>query len=55
MPQMILTITIRKPVSDADQAQLIYDIVKQRLSDRPDLKLSGHCSNHYDTPEEQEP
>lgn len=46
--QMQLVITVRKPVDDAAQARVIFDIVKSRLEDRPDLTISGHCTNHFD-------
>jgi len=48
MSQMHLVITIRKKVTDRDQGELIFRLVEQRLSDRPDLELSGHVSNHFD-------
>lgn len=41
-------ITARKEVPDRDQARLIYDLVKERLADRPDVKLTGQFSNHFD-------
>lgn len=46
--QGYLVLTIRKPVPDRDQARLIYDLVIQRLSDRPDLDITGHFTNHFD-------
>ncbi|MCK5603359.1 hypothetical protein KAR91_15855 [Candidatus Pacearchaeota archaeon] len=44
-------ITVRKEVPDRDQARIIYDLVKARLADRPDVKLTGHLSNHFDLEE----
>ena len=41
-------ITLRKEVTDRDAARLIYDIVKTRMTDRPDVIVSGHFSNHFD-------
>lgn len=46
--QMYLTITLRKPVPDAPAGKVIYDIVKQRMADRPDVVISGHVTNHFD-------
>ncbi len=43
-----VVITIRKDVPDRDTARVIYDMVKQKLADRPDVKLSGHFTNHFD-------
>lgn len=45
-------ITARKEVPDATQARAIYDLIKQRLQDRPDVELSGHFSNHFDLDQE---
>ena len=46
--QMFLIITLRKPVPDRDTGRLLYDIVKERLVDRPDLVITGHVTNHFD-------
>jgi len=52
--QMYLVITVRKPVTDRDQGKLIFDMIKQRLEDRPDLTITGHVTNHFalETPPE---
>lgn len=51
--QMFLVVTLRKPVTDRDQGELIYELVKQRLEDRPDIKITGHVTNHFEAiPEE---
>lgn len=49
---MQLVITLRKEVADQPEAERIYELVKQKLKDRPDIKLTGHCSNHFAVPEE---
>ncbi len=41
-------ITARKEVPDRVTARQIYDLLKERLADRPDVQLSGHFSNHFD-------
>jgi hypothetical protein len=46
-----IIITVRKEVPDRDTARQIYDLVKQRLADRPDVKVTGHFSNHFDLEE----
>lgn len=54
MSQMSLVITIRKDVTDRDQGELIFNLVKTKLADRPDLTLTGHVTNQF-TPEEEPP
>lgn len=49
--QMYLCITLRKPVDDRDEARQIYDLVKIKLADRPDIEISGLCTNHFDLKE----
>lgn len=52
MDKMYICITLRKEVDDADQGRTIYDLVKARMADRPDVKVSGNVSNHFqDEPE----
>lgn len=46
--KMYLIITVRKEVPDRDTGRQIYDLVKDRLADKPDLELTGHVSNHFD-------
>lgn len=49
MPDVMqIVITLRKPVADAEEARAIYDLVKQKMQDRPDVTVTGHCSNHFD-------
>ena len=48
-------ITLRKEVTDRDAARLIFDIVKTRMADRPDVIVSGHFSNHFDLESEPDP
>jgi len=50
--QMYLILTIRKPVDDRDQARTIVDLIKDRLTDRPDLDVSAHVTNHFDLDED---
>lgn len=49
--KMYLTITLRKEVADRDEGHTIYELVKQRLSDRPDVETHGHVTNHFDLDE----
>jgi len=51
---MELIITVRKTVEDQERGQEIFELVKQRLEDRPDVKITGHVTNHFNL-EEPEP
>lgn len=51
---MQLVITLRKEVEDRDAGKEIYELVKQRLEDRPDVIVTGHVTNHF-VLEEPEP
>lgn len=46
--KMFLIVTLRKEVPDKDTAKQIYDLIKQRMSDRPNVQVSGHVTNHFD-------
>jgi len=46
--KMYLVVTIRKEVADRVEAKAIYDNVKDRFVDKPELDITGHCSNHFD-------
>lgn len=48
MDKMYLVIALRKEVPDRDTGKTIYDLVKQRMEDRPDIEIKGHVSNHFD-------
>ncbi len=48
MDKMYLIITLRKEVPDREAGRAIYDLVKERLEDRPDVEIRGHVSNHFD-------
>lgn len=50
---MYLVITLRKEVADRDAGKVIYDLVKERLADRPDVEVQGHVTNHFDMEEPQ--
>ena len=52
LDKMFIVITLRKEVPDRFIAKDIYELVKQRMSDRPDVTVKGHCSNHFDMEEE---
>ena len=48
MDVMYLIITVRKEVPDRDAGKAIYDLVKERMQDRPDVEITGHVTNHFD-------
>ncbi|GAI17035.1 unnamed protein product, partial [marine sediment metagenome] len=50
--QMYVVITLRKPVPDAEVARALYLIVKERMEDKPEVEVRGHCANHFDLDEE---
>ena len=45
--QMYLVITLRKEVPDRDTGRAIFDLVQQRMIDRPDIIVTGHITNHF--------
>ena len=49
--KMHVVITLRKEVEDRDEGRFIYDLVKNRLADRPDVEIRGLVSNHFDLDE----
>ncbi len=50
--EMKVVITLRKTVPDRDAGRVVYDLVKDRLADRPDVTVTGHITNHFDLTEE---
>lgn len=46
--KMQVILTLRKEVADSTEARAVYDWVKEKLQERPDVDLTGHCSNHFD-------
>lgn len=48
---MHVVITLMKEVPDRDTGRAIYDLVKQRLADRPDVQVNGLVSNHFNDEE----
>ncbi|MBA7623566.1 hypothetical protein ES703_30963 [subsurface metagenome] len=49
MPDVMqLVITLRREVEDRDQGEQLFELVKQKLQDKPDIKVTGHVTNHFD-------
>lgn len=40
---MRLTITLQKEVETSEQGQQLYDTVKQKLADHPEVIIAGSC------------
>lgn len=49
--KMYLIITLRKEVPDREAGKVIFDLVKERMADRPDVTVTGHVTNHFDLEE----
>ena len=47
--KMYVIITLRKEVEDRVEGRTVFDLVKQRLEDKPEITVKGHCSNHFET------
>lgn len=45
---MFLVITLRKEVENREAGEAIYELVKEKLEDRPDIEVTGHITNHFD-------
>jgi len=45
---MFLIITLRREVTDSDQGTFLYEVVKQKLSDHPEITISAHITNHIE-------
>lgn len=45
---MELIITLRKEIQEPIEGEQILETVKQRLADKPNIKVSGHITNHLE-------
>lgn len=45
---MQLVIVIVKEVEDNEEGKLIFNLIKNGLADREDLKITGHVTNHFE-------
>jgi len=46
--KMYVIVILRKEVPDRESGRAIYDLVKTRLEDYPDVAISGQISNHFE-------
>lgn len=51
MDRMILVMTLRRDVPDKATAKNIVQIVKDKLSDHPEVSITSHTTDHFDLPE----
>ena len=49
---MNLCITLRKDVEDQEAGKQLYEWVKEKLAEHPEVKITGHVTNHFDLDEE---
>ncbi len=49
--QMELVVTLRKAVADRDEGVALFNLVKTRLEDKPEVIISGHVTNHFSVEE----
>lgn len=52
MDKFVLIITARREIESQEQGHTIFDIVKEKLLDHPEIILTGHISNHFTDTEE---
>jgi len=44
---MQVVITLRKEVETREQGLEIFELVKAKFVEQPDIKVTGHVSNHF--------
>ncbi|MBA7607829.1 hypothetical protein ES703_14998 [subsurface metagenome] len=49
---MELVITLRKTVESREEGEAIYELVKRKLEERPDITIAGHVTNRFKVVEE---
>jgi len=49
--KMFLIVTLRREVPDKASAKTMVEIVKTKLADQPEVKVSSHTIDHFDVPE----
>lgn len=52
---MQLVITLRKEVDTPSDGKVLADIVKKRLEDHPEVKITAHVTNHFELEEPEPP
>ncbi len=44
---MELVVTLRKEVADQPEGEALFEFVKDKLKDKPDVKVTGMVNNHF--------
>lgn len=52
---MYLQITLTKEIDNTDQGQQLYNLVKQRLTDHPEVEVHGHMTENLPLEEPEPP
>ncbi len=47
MDEMFCLISIRKSVADAAEARRLFDLIKEKINDVPEIELQGHATTHF--------
>lgn len=47
-----LTIVLRKEVATLEESEALFQLVVERFADKPEIRVNGSVSNHYQKPEE---
>ena len=45
--KMLLIITLVKEVLDLDTGKAVYDLIKLRLAEYPNITIKAHLTNHF--------
>lgn len=45
--QSFVTVTLKKEVADKETAEIMIEMVKTKLADKPDIKITGHFTAHF--------
>lgn len=45
--KMYLTVALRKEVEDLDQGRFLFEMIKTRLEDKPEITVTGNVSTQF--------
>jgi hypothetical protein len=45
---MILVVTLRKAVENEEEGRALYELIKTKLANRPDVTITGILTDHLD-------
>jgi len=46
--KMLLTITLRKEVPNEQTGRTLYEAVKTKMQDNPEVKINGHVAQYFE-------